>query len=306
MYKKTILVTGATGFIGLHLVPALLRNGYSVRAVTRGEQVLPGSEVIKVVDLVNIDWLNLLQGVDAVIHLAGVAHTRKVDPILLKRFNTDISVSLAQALGPTQKLIYFSSIRAQVGAWSPHEVLDDATPYPEDAYGRSKLDAECLLSAIRPDACILRPVSVYGPGCKLNLKVLERIGRSSLPVPFGAFTAKRSYISIENILSAVLFSLAADLCGTFIASDPDPLTLHDIVAFFRKGLGRRAMLFPVPPHLLIQFGKLVGVADAVKLASSPLVARPDKLVRAGWKPAVSSQQGVSNWAQNLPSHDFCN
>ena len=299
MDRKTVLVTGATGFIGLHLVPALLRQGYHVRAVTRGDQVPHGSEAFKICDLLDVDWLKLLQGVDAVIHLAGLAHTRDVDPFLLRRVNTDLVVSLTEALGPTQKLIYFSSIRAQVGAWCTHQVFDDAPACPGDAYGRSKLAAESLVTAIRPDACILRPVSVYGPGCKFNLKLMDRMMRSRLPLPFGAFTEKRSYISIENILSAVVFALVNDLCGTFIASDPDPLSVTEMVTLFRQGLGRGPMLLPVPPEVLVKIAKLFGLAEALMLASHSLVAPPGKLIRAGWMPAVSSQEGIAKWSQSL-------
>ncbi len=298
MHKKRVLVTGGTGFIGLHLVPALMRQGYHVIAVTRSENVSYGAEVVKIKDINDVDWLMLFQGVDVVIHLAGIAHTRDVDPVSLKRVNTVPVVKLAQALGPTQKLIYFSSIRAQVGAWRQHEVLDDTHPCPEDAYGRSKLEAEAALSVIRSDACILRPVPVYGPNCKFNLNFLAKLACSRLPLPFGSFLASRSYASIENITSMVVFAIEEDLRGIFTASDPDPLSLREVVSLFRRGLGRRAMLLPFPPEVIIKIAKWVGVADSAMLAARPLVARPGKLLRAGWKPAVSSQQGILNWASN--------
>jgi UDP-glucose 4-epimerase len=78
MKTKRILVTGASGFIGRQLVPALLRAGYTVRAATRRQVSFPDSvEVALVPDLKNpIDWNQILQGVDIIIHLAGSAHSK--------------------------------------------------------------------------------------------------------------------------------------------------------------------------------------------------------------------------------------
>src|ERR1019366_7803002 len=76
MKTKRILVTGASGFVGRPLVAALLRAGYVVRAVTRRQVSLPDSvEAAIIPDLKNpIDWNPILQGVDIVVHLAGLAH----------------------------------------------------------------------------------------------------------------------------------------------------------------------------------------------------------------------------------------
>ena len=81
MKTKRILVTGASGFVGRPLVAALLRAGYTVRAVTRRHVSFPDSvETAIVPDFINpIDWNPILQGVDIVIHLAGMVHSKVPD-----------------------------------------------------------------------------------------------------------------------------------------------------------------------------------------------------------------------------------
>ena len=76
MTAQRVLVTGASGFIGRPMVAALLRAGYTVRAVTRRTVSFPNSvETVTIPDLRNpIDWMPILQGVDSIIHLAGRAH----------------------------------------------------------------------------------------------------------------------------------------------------------------------------------------------------------------------------------------
>src|SRR5476651_1269287 len=81
MKTKRVLVTGASGFIGRPLVAALLRAGYAVRAVTRRQVSFPDSvEVANVPDFMDpIDWNPILRGVDFIVHLAGMAHSRVPD-----------------------------------------------------------------------------------------------------------------------------------------------------------------------------------------------------------------------------------
>src|SRR5450759_5261215 len=78
MKTKRILVTGASGFIGRPLVAALLRAGYAVRAATRSHVSFPNSvEVAIVPDFLNpVDWNPILQGVDIIVHLAGLVHSK--------------------------------------------------------------------------------------------------------------------------------------------------------------------------------------------------------------------------------------
>jgi nucleoside-diphosphate-sugar epimerase len=122
MKTKRILVTGASGFIGRPLVAALLRAGYAVRAATRRQVSFPNSvEVAIVPDFLNpVDWNPILQGVDIIVHLAGLVHS-KIPESAYSEFDqvnwmaTQRLANAAKEVG-IERFVYISSVRAQVGA----------------------------------------------------------------------------------------------------------------------------------------------------------------------------------------------
>ena len=87
---------------------------------------------------------------------------------------------------------------------------------------------------------------VYGPGAKGNLARLLRLADTPWPLPLAAFTGRRSLVSLDNLIRAVAFALAAPVTArqTYLVADPAPVTLPEIVAALRHGLGRSPRLFP--------------------------------------------------------------
>jgi hypothetical protein len=88
---------------------------------------------------------------------------------------------------------------------------------------------------------ILRPVLVYGPGVKGNLRALMRLAALPVPLPFGALTARRSLLSLAKLTDAITFVLRHDGCAgeTDVVADPAPLTVAEIAAALRRGIGRK-------------------------------------------------------------------
>jgi UDP-glucose 4-epimerase len=286
--EATVLVTGSDGFIGGHLVPYLASHGYKVIAASRSASTdRPNVEVIRVPDLSQpFDWEPLLRQCDAVVHLAGIAHTFAEDD-LYDRVNHQATRAIAQAAFRCGvHLVFVSSIAAQSGSFSISELTEEDSPKPINAYGRSKLAAEQAILESGGSFTVLRPVVIYGDGEKGNLATIRKISRLPVPLPFGGLKARRSVLSVQNLSLAITIALTDPRAKgeTFIVADPTPVTVADLIARNRARMGRSPWLFPIPGSWL-QYGLNAAGQSAVwHRIGCPLVARPEKLLALGWKP----------------------
>jgi nucleoside-diphosphate-sugar epimerase len=302
-----ILVTGASGFVGRALVNDLAAHGHRVRAAMRqpADIFARTVEVVAVSDLARgIEWRPLLRDVEAVVHLAGIAHTGPgVSDDVYDRVNRAATAALAGAAAAAgagiRRLVFVSSTRAQTGPASAHVITEADPPLPTDAYGRSKLAAEEAVRAANVPFAILRPALVYGAGAKGNLASLLRLAQSPWPLPFGAMTNRRSLLARENLLAAIHLVLTAPAAAgeTYVVADPTPLTLGEIVRALRAGQGRRAGLIPVPAPLIALPLQAIGRADLWERLGGNAVVDPAKLIAAGWRPVTQTRAGLAAMAQ---------
>lgn len=303
MAEGRVLVTGASGFVGPHVVAALSKAGWSLRLAVRRPMPSPeGTETVVVGDLAErIDWSEVLRGIDHVVHMAGLAHAGPgLDEALYRRINTEATLELARAAAAAgvRRFVYLSSIKALSGVFDGPPLAEDAPPAPTDVYGRSKWAAEQGLAALGLDWVALRPVLIYGPGVKANMAALLKLAQSPLPLPLGGLKAPRSLLAVENLADAILFALspACPARQSYTVADREPISVAEMLAAMRAGLGRGAGLLPVPEAWLRLVARLAGREETfLKLAGS-LVARPERLLRAGWRPPAETQAALARLA----------
>jgi nucleoside-diphosphate-sugar epimerase len=304
---SSILVTGASGFIGRHVVAALAEAGYTVRAAVRRPPQPPfghGIEVSQHPDLSEpFDWRPLLSGVTRVVHLAGIAQTgRGIAAKCYDRINRLATKELAGAAAKAgvAHFVFVSSIRAQSGPAADHALTESDTPAPTDAYGRSKLAAEAEVRSAGVPFTILRPALLYGAGLKGNFALLMGAARSPLPLPLRSFSNRRSLLSIDNFLSALAFVLSTPAAKgeTYIVADPGmPLRLADVIAILRQAQGRRPLLLPLPLHHLEDWLRLLRQDRLWDRLGSNLRADAGKLIAAGWRPIDETRGGLAALVQ---------
>jgi UDP-glucose 4-epimerase len=126
------------------------------------------------------------------------------------------------------------------------------------------------------------------------MAALLKLAQLAVPLPLGGLSGRRSLLSVENLVEAIDVVLRADgpLRRPFILADPDPLTIPEMVAALREGLGRRPGLIPVPPVLLRHALGLFGHGEAYERLGASLVASPKALTDLGWRPPVATRDGL--------------
>lgn len=298
-----VLVTGAAGFVGRNLVNALIeREVYVVAASRKGVRASKFVTPVSIDLSAKTDWVRLLDGVDAVVHLASIVHkTSGVTPQQYDQVNRQATADLAEAArsAGVKRMIFVSTIAAQIGTATKGEVTEFDMPTPETEYGKSKLEAERAVESSGVPFTIIRPVVVYGSHAPGNPATLKRIARLLCPLPFGSFSAKRSMVSVDNLVSAIIFCLDNESAQgeTYLVSDGEPLTLAQIVTLIRAGEGRKPGLIKVPESLARTGMRMLGLGGIWQKIGESLIARPSKLMKAGWMPPVSSEDGLRRFGK---------
>jgi len=234
----SLWMTGATGFIGQALLAAWQsRPGWDLRAVSLRRT--PVEE---------------LEGpVDAVLHLAGLAHRVNGAPESeYQRVNVALTLALARRareLGARQ-FLFISTVKVY-GEFSLHgsPLTEDSPCLPLDAYGRSKAEAEEGLRALADETfvvTILRLPLVCGPGVKGNLQRLIELVRKVPILPLGGIENRRSLLTLATLRQALERLIESRMGGTFLITDHPALSTTEIVTRIGRANGRVPLLLPLP------------------------------------------------------------
>jgi UDP-glucose 4-epimerase len=124
---------------------------------------------------------------------------------------------------------------------------------------------------------------------------LMRLARSPYPLPLGSLKARRSLLSLDNLVAAIDTVLAVPhpLHRSLIVADPTPVTIPDIVAAMRRGLARRPGLLPMSPRLLDAALRIAGRPEDYQRLAGSLVADSAALQSLGWMPAVTTRDALA-------------
>ncbi|HEX6588477.1 MAG TPA: NAD-dependent epimerase/dehydratase family protein [Longimicrobiales bacterium] len=289
MPPRIAIVTGATGFVGSHLVDALCARGEDVRALVRPSSDSRGLSAAGarpvIVDLTSRSAVAAaLQGADVVYHLA--AATRARDEAEYRRANVDTTVAVvaaAASLPRPPRVVVLGSLAA-AGPASHGQPVGEEACAPLTAYGRTKLEAERVaLSTSAASVVVLRAPAVYGPRDRDLFTFFRLASLGVMPTPTGPDRPVQ-LIHVQDLVRALIAAGDADTSGrVYNVADPSIRPWSEVVELIARAVGRRPVKVPVP-RALLRVAALVS-EKAARLSSRATIFNRDKvteLLAPGW------------------------
>ena len=282
--RRTVAVTGASGFVGGRAADHLERQGYEVhRFGRRPAERLPehARERYRSWDI-EAGPLAQPPAVDAVVHCAGaVDDWGTYEPF--RRANVD-GTRHVLATWPDARIVHVSS----ASVYDPradHSLVRETDADPADvedtkrvrwlnAYGRTKREAENVVATQAGDrSIILRPHAVYGPGDTQLLPRLLRRYRFGRLMMVGSPDDRISLTHVDNFALAIELAIESEASGAFNIADPTAATKHELLTTALRRVGRSERVAYIPGSAAWAFAN---VADATHLYGRlprPIVTR---------------------------------
>lgn len=308
-YAGRVLVTGAGGFIGKALCAALAAAQVDHVGAVRVARpdATPSRDLAVLGDFAAADWTSALQGVDAIVHLAGRAHVATArdasDPTPFVVANVHVTRRLLDAAvrAGVRRVVLASTIKVYGEATLPGKPFraGDAAE-PQDAYAHSKAGAENVLwHACRGGAIegvALRLPLTYGPGVKGNFARLLDAVAAERRLPLGGIDNRRSLLYVGNAVSAIEAALTTPaLAGeTLPVADAESVSTSDLAFRLARELGVAPHLFHVPAVVMRAGGMLLGKrASLARLLGTLEVDAGRFRDLARWTPPFAVDAGLA-------------
>jgi len=252
-----VLVTGGTGFIGSHLVKALVKAGHQVRVL---DNLSTGSienlaDVLNAIEFVRGDVRDYgtvesaVRGVDAVVHLAALIDVAESveKPDLYFDVNIRGTYNVAKVLRNIDTFVFTSS-SAVYGEPIKVPIPEDHPLMPKSPYAASKVSGEAFVQAFanqygfRP--VILRLFNVYGPKqsrayAGVIIEIIRRVSRGEPPIVFGDGEQTRDFVHVSDVVEAIMLSLRNEgVRGVFNIGSGEGITINYLANLILKLMGR--------------------------------------------------------------------
>jgi nucleoside-diphosphate-sugar epimerase len=288
---KSIIITGATGFVGKNL-QEYLKTSHEVHTMSV-RYVLNQKFLIKT---------------DAFIHLAGKAHDLKKvsNPQDYYEANFELTKQLFDAFLASESAVFIFMSTVKAVADEVKGVLtEEAIAAPKTHYGIAKHQAEEYILGqelpVGKRVYILRPCMIHGPGNKGNLNLLYQLVAKGFPWPLGAFENQRSFLSIENLCFVIKELLENETIssGVYQVADDQPLSTNQLIQILGNSFGKKSRILNLSQKMISSMAKLgdhlhlpLNSERLQKLTENYVVSN-EKIVKAiGKSLPVSSEKGL--------------
>jgi nucleoside-diphosphate-sugar epimerase len=311
------LVTGATGFVGSHLVDALLQEGWAVTALARSPSkaaTLKERGVTVISGHLHLESAldHCTRGQDIIYHVAGTVAARSEAEFLQANRDGTRNVVAAAESGGCSRFVLVSSLAAGGPARRGAPLSGSEEPHPVTAYGRSKLAAEQLVRTSGLAWSIVRPPVVYGPRDREVLK-LFRVARLGIAPVFGTGDQELSAIHAVDLAKALLAVGAntRSVQRTYNACHPEVFTSSELSRTIGDVMGRSVTALRIPAsvgRILLRLTE-----TSARVTGQPTILTTDKaneffqpawtgdptplMLDSGWQPRFDLRSGLADTYQ---------
>jgi UDP-glucose 4-epimerase len=289
-----VLVTGASGFVGLHLMKRLKVAGHEVRGVARVARPACGVSAADILD--ERAMLLACEGMECLVHCAGYAHamSRQGGTDAAEHWRTNfegvrIAARAAEKMG-VRRFVLVSSVKA-AGDGGSTQVDESWDLEPDCDYGRAKRAAETFLQTelSRMEVVVIRLAMVYGPESRGNLERMLRLCEKGWFPPIPETGNRRSFVHVSDVADALLLAVEHPAAAgrLYIVCDKQAYSGRQLYNEMRSALGLSPVGMQVPRWLLsaaAQFGDTVGVVARWPVPLNSIVV--DRLLESAWYSAA--------------------
>ena len=276
MKKKTLMITGASGFVGRNFIEKY-KDDYNIIPVSLRDR--------------KVEELDFT-GVDTILHLAALVHQMKGAPEeKYFQINTELTKKLAEKSkeNGVKHFIFYSTVKVYGydGDLYNHDfILTENSPCkPNDRYGKSKYEAEKILKKLEDGnfrVAIIRPPMIYGPGVKGNMLSLIKLVDKLSILPFDYKENKRTIIGIENLLHLTNLIIEKDASGIYLGTEGEPVSIYEIIKTIENGLNKKRINIKLPNFIFKILCKLKPNI-MVRLYGSLAFKQEDEYENIGYK-----------------------
>lgn len=274
-----VVVTGATGFLGGHIVTSLLSRGHDIRAFARARSRTDALEA-RGVEIFRGDLEDPasvaagLEGAEGLVHAAGGGIVREVADFA--RNNTDSTRALLEGLPDSiERFVLVSSLAAHGPSAAGRPAVESDADAPLSHYGRSKRAAERLALARSDDlgVVVLRPPALYGPGEHRMVDLFRAARRGFVPMVHRAGTL--SLLHGADCAEAIACALDTRASGLYYVAEPRVYRRAEMARAIGRAVGREVRVVPIPLGLLRTAS--LGAELGARLSGRPAMLTRDKV-----------------------------
>lgn len=316
---KSVMLTGATGFVGSHIAEALLEKNIKLSIFSRRQNDLTkqfersGASIFTGENTDKKAIAAALEGVDTVIHAAGATKGICEDDYI--KANTDFTGRILSFLNESQKFIYISSQAAAGPSSINSPITEEKNSHPLTYYGKSKLVSENLVrewgSSNGNNYIILRPSSVYGPREKDIFTYFKLMSRG-LFFLLGTGEKKISIIYVKDLVSAIITAAESSKKGeTFFVCNDEGVNWLELGEEIKKAVGKKSVIkLNIPEKLVYPIGFASDIL--ARITRKPALLNNQKLIEMkqeawlcsnkkikeilGWKSGYTLSSGIKETA----------